>query len=369
MLFASKWKNDTWSQMVYDNIPDSMVAVVPKDIETYCKNYTELNTDQRKRFYVMLFSCLAKFESGFNPKTAFIEAFYDAKGRNVVSAGLFQVSVESANSSRYGNKIKTTEQLFDPLTNIKVMISIVNYWMLKKKRIAVDIAPWSDGALSAYWSVFRKAERKASIAKDTLAVNFKGEIMSGYKRELNKVMIDYFDSKLKNNPAYIDAVKRNDARMIFGLSMEACVGIQEATGKNDGKMVEAIQDTVGSASGEPWCMALIQTCIANAERVTGIQSPIHVSELCYDVWHKTNKSQRVKIHPLYAAIAIWNDKGTIRGHTEMVKSADNKVFQAIGGNTSGTVKEVKREGNACVYTVRPMKTTGKRQLLGFLKPF
>jgi hypothetical protein len=81
---------------------------------------------------------------------------------------------------------------------------------------------------------------------------------------------------------------------------------------------------------------------------------------------------RVKIHPLAGAIAIWGDVGKSSGHTEVVLSADSKSFQAIGGNTSGTTKPgqaVNRDGNGVFYTVRSMKSTKRRKLLGFLKPF
>jgi hypothetical protein len=357
-----------WRNYIYKNLPKTLLDVVPKDISTYVSGYELMNESERREFWTTLLVELARYESGFKPTTTYKEDFKNSKGEYVLSVGLFQMSTESAKG--YGVKI-TNDELKDPFKNIDCMLVIANRWITKDRMIASDSKPWK--ALSRYWSPFRKESRKSAMKKVTMKLS-KGEKVEEVNlvkngRQLNKVMIQYFDNKLSKNPIYIDAVKRKDARLIFGLSMEACVGIQEATGRNDGKMVEAIQDTVGNASGEPWCMALVQTCIANAERVTGIESPVYVSELCYSVWHKTPKKQRVKYHPLYGAIAIWNDKGTTRGHTEMVRSADNKNFQAIGGNTSGSTGTVNRDGNACVYTVRPMKTIGKRQLLGFLKPF
>lgn len=191
-------------------------------------------------------------------------------------------------------------------------------------------------------------------------------------RTLHPDMIKYLDGKLAKNGLAQDAIKRKDARLLFVLAAQACVGITEATGRNDGKMVKLIQETVGNAAGEPWCMALVQTCLAYAEATCGVVSPIVVTEHCQTAWTQTPRAQRVKINPLAGAVAIWGDVGKSSGHTEIVLSADEKSFASVGGNTSGALTkggEVNRDGNACVYATRSRASTKKRKLLGFLKPF
>lgn len=193
-----------------------------------------------------------------------------------------------------------------------------------------------------------------------------------FKRNLHPEMLRWLDLKLALNGMAQEAILAQDSRTLFRLVAEACVGIQEATGRNDGRMVVLIQETIGNAVGEPWCMSLVQTCLAYAEAKIGIVSPIFESEHCQTVWNKTPKNKRVKDIPLAGAIAIWGDVGKSSGHTEIVLSCDGFIFNAIGGNTSGTKKPgqaVNREGNGCYYTVRSMKSTKKRKLLGFLKPF
>lgn len=364
--------NREWKEYIIKNIPDALINCVPVDVDTYVKGYSEMPSDIRRGFWAELLVALSYEESHWKPATSYKEDFPDSKGQNVISRGLFQISIESSNSYLKQVKkplVKDAKELHDPYRNIDIALIIFTKWVTTDKCLHGKVnGKWRGAA--RYWSQFRKATKIKIMSSKTMHFS-KGETVSIEKngRQLNKTMIDYLEGKLKNNAMYLDALKRNDARMIYSLVVEACVGITEATGRNDGKMVEAIQDTIGKAEGEPWCMALQQTGIAFAEYKTGIKSPIYPSELCYAVWHKTPKKQRVKYHPLRGAMAIWNDKGTTRGHTEMVLSADNKNFQAVGGNTSGSTGTVKREGNACVYTVRPMKTTGKRQLLGFLKPF
>ncbi len=191
-------------------------------------------------------------------------------------------------------------------------------------------------------------------------------------RKIEPKLVKYIDDRLKTNGLAQDALKRKDARGLMVQAASALVGIKEKSGRNDGAMVELIQETVGSASGEAWCMAMIQSLIAYAEVKTGKKSGVYPSELCYAVWHKTPVGSRVKILPLAGAIAIWNDTGKTTGHTEMVLSSDGKTFTAIGGNTGGTTKpgeRVEANGNGIYYTVRSTKPTAKRKILGYLVPF
>jgi len=197
------------------------------------------------------------------------------------------------------------------------------------------------------------------------------------KRIIRPELVKYIDERMELDGLAKVALANKDARTLMWLAGGKLVGISEATGRNDGKMVNLIQDTVGPPNQWPWCMSYVQTCIAYAELKTGKKSPIAVSEHCLTVWQQTPKEQRVKYLPLAGAIAIWNDEGKVTGHTEIVLSADKEWFLSCGGNTSGyftraQVKEsnyVNREGNAVVFAKRSMKSGARRKLLGFLKPF
>ncbi len=191
-------------------------------------------------------------------------------------------------------------------------------------------------------------------------------------RKIENEMVEYIDAKLASNGLAKIAIQKKDARTLFRLAAEACVGIQERTGRNDGRMIELIQETVGGASGEPYCLAGVQTCGAYAELKTGVKFQIFETEHCQTAWQKTPKKQRVKTLPLPGAVAFWFDVGKSTGHVEIVLGCDGDSFQAVGFNTSGTTTpggEVNREGNGVFYTVRSMKSSKKRKLVGFLIPF
>lgn len=196
-------------------------------------------------------------------------------------------------------------------------------------------------------------------------------------RQIEPKMVQYLDEKLLKNGLAQDAIKNKNARTLFLLAMQSCVGIREKTGNNDGPMVELIQETIGDHENEAWCMALVQTCIAYAEVKTGVKSPLFPAEHCLTVWRETPVEQRVKFSPLPGAIVIWkhlDDQGrsTENGHTGCVVGCDETVFQAVEGNTtSGLAPDgsIERNGGGVYFTHRSRTRNGSMAVVGFLKPF
>jgi hypothetical protein len=191
-------------------------------------------------------------------------------------------------------------------------------------------------------------------------------------RELENKMIEFLLAKLEGNGLFVDAVKKKDARTIFLLAAEACVGIRESGGNNKGPLVELMQKTIGGASAEAWCMSGVQTWLGFAEYCTGVKSPVAVSEHCLTVWNNTPKEQRVKSIPGPGAIAIWRHGLTQSGHTGVVRAWLEKIFKAVEANTESGLKSngaVVRDGGGVYDTERSSSGSGSMKLVGFLKPF
>lgn len=190
-------------------------------------------------------------------------------------------------------------------------------------------------------------------------------------RNLEKSMLEWLDEKLCDHGAAQEAIKRKDARSVFIYAAEVCVGIREQGGNNSGPLVELIQETIGGANREAWCMAFVQTCLAYAEIKTGVKSPIAASEHCLTVWAQTPETQRVRIRPLPGAIVIWRHGKSQNGHTGVVTEWLTKEFEAVEGNTeSGLVGGVvERDGGGVYLTKRNAKGNGDMRVVGFLKPF
>ena len=193
-------------------------------------------------------------------------------------------------------------------------------------------------------------------------------------RRIEPKLVDYIDKKLSQNGAAQEALKQKNARKVFVFAAEALLGIREATGRNDGKMVELIQETVGGHGQEPWCMSYVQSCLAYAELKCDVISPIVVSEHCWTVWAQTPKSQRVKTRPLRGAIVIWNYPPGTNGHTGIVDEYEHKKGKmlTLEGNTVAGLRPdgtIEREGGGTYMAERSITGNSKMRVLGFLKPF
>lgn len=191
-------------------------------------------------------------------------------------------------------------------------------------------------------------------------------------RKIENPMVLWLDHKLKENGIAQYAIRHGQARTLFICAVEACVGIRESGGNNNGPLVRLIQETVGTAVREPWCMSFIQTCIAYVEIKLGIKSPIAVSELVTYVWEYTPKSQRVKFLPARGAIPCWRYKGTSKGHTGAVVEVEDNTFLCVEGNTNSGMnskEKIVREGGGVYLKRRSLQSDREMELLGFLKPF
>jgi hypothetical protein len=142
----------------------------PADISAYCPAYSTQSETNRKLFWVGLISALARFESNFRPETTYVEEFSDPDGP-VVSRGLLQISRFSANQRAYGCAIGDQQELHDPAINLRCGVKILNYQVPRGGRIAGMVDGRWKGA-SAYWSPFRKEQRRRAIAAWTSRQNY-----------------------------------------------------------------------------------------------------------------------------------------------------------------------------------------------------
>lgn len=154
--------HSTWTTHLRKIVGASTLAGYPAvNMEKVCPNYHNLPVKHKPEVWAQLISIMAKYESGFKPETTFTEPdIHDAKGIKVVSTGLLQISVESANS--YGCGI-TFEGLKNWEKNLTCAVLIMeknvarNGQAFDKKKVMFKGKPQSrwQGA-SAYWSVARE---------------------------------------------------------------------------------------------------------------------------------------------------------------------------------------------------------------------
>lgn len=147
------WTDHLWTETLRLAVP-SLVAT-PKDLQSYCPNWPNLNTKDRRAFLVVLLSIMTRYESNFNPATQYRENFNDSQGRPVISRGLLQLSVES--SRAYGCDVTETT-LHDPFINLSCGLRILNRWIERDQYFGTSLRePQGNRHLGGarYWAVLR----------------------------------------------------------------------------------------------------------------------------------------------------------------------------------------------------------------------
>lgn len=156
-----------WSKYCVETVSAMpMVDIVPTDFKA---KFPAGKLD-RAIFWCHLLSKMAQYESNYKPETIYKECSKDSKkykdakwfesekayciggskldGGVAISRGLFQISIQSANS--YGANLTDPKKLHGPLTNIWAAILILNRWVVNDKVVAVDKL-----GCARYWSVCR----------------------------------------------------------------------------------------------------------------------------------------------------------------------------------------------------------------------
>lgn len=149
-------RDGSWTRTTESAVAQSgLVNMVPKDVQYFCPAYPGLNKSERQKFWVGLLSAMAKPESNFKPQRFYREKFRDSQGKSVVSRGLLQISIESANQKRYGCDIPYATKLHDPAVNLSCGVKILSKWVSTDGIIAKHNKPRAHKGASRYWSTLR----------------------------------------------------------------------------------------------------------------------------------------------------------------------------------------------------------------------
>lgn len=196
------------------------------------------------------------------------------------------------------------------------------------------------------------------------------------RRVIENDMVRYIDAKLVSNGLAQQVIQTKDqkrARTLLVLAAQACVGIREVGGNNMGPMVKLIQETVGTASGEAWCMGFVQTMIAYVELKLGVKSPLPATEHCMTLWDTTLTELRVKRTPASGSVVIYQYNSGSNGHCGIFYAREGIFDRNVEGNTeSGLVDgAVERDGGGVYDTKRhvDMPNPVKMRKVGYLIPF
>ena len=158
---AARWDHRTeaqsWNGAMIDALGrdgSALIAAVPRDVETFCPGYAAASANERKGVWIMVFSGLARYESGWRPEAA------GAGGRY---RGLLQISPATARF--HGCDLSHPAGLYDGATNLACAVRIANAAVARDGVIATG-----RGGMAADWPPLRDATRRAEIAGFTRAL-------------------------------------------------------------------------------------------------------------------------------------------------------------------------------------------------------
>jgi hypothetical protein len=145
---AAKWTTATLAALRTDGA--ALAKSVPVDIAAFCPSYEDASQAERRAFWAGLFSALAKYESGWNPK---------AKGGGGRWIGLMQIAPRTARA--YDCDISVA--LTNGASNLSCAVRIA------ASQVSRDGAIVSDGSggwrgVARDWAPMRANGKRADIA-------------------------------------------------------------------------------------------------------------------------------------------------------------------------------------------------------------
>ena len=166
------WKNEDYQKLAVkavENFGSSLLSEIPDDAVEW--GLTE-NTNKIE-FYANLLGALSIFESNQTPEVKYEESFCDRSGKNVISRGLLQISIESANGylkRRCITLISDEQELHDPYFNLTLGVIILDRWLASDKVISGGTNDDWRGA-ARYWSPFRQKDKVGRMKRAVANAN------------------------------------------------------------------------------------------------------------------------------------------------------------------------------------------------------
>lgn len=136
----------------------TLSATTPTDIDAFCPAYASLDGPARNAFWVSLLSAIAAQESGGDARKVRWHAYDNAAHRPTFRRGLFQISIESAQSRAYQCNVPNAADLYSPNASVACATRILERTVTTANAIA---------NAGRYWSSLRHSDSRRTIAAAT----------------------------------------------------------------------------------------------------------------------------------------------------------------------------------------------------------
>jgi hypothetical protein len=147
--FTNEW-NPNWSVILAESIITDAPQLLHhpnlgrSEVRNYCPNFSNLKRADKVKFWIIVFSSIARFESAFNPKMRYEER------KNFWSEGLLQLSYGDEKQHRDCKISLARQNIFDPQINLHCGVVIMRSQILQSNYGKI----FTHGYFY-YWSVLR----------------------------------------------------------------------------------------------------------------------------------------------------------------------------------------------------------------------
>ena len=150
---STEWTRATLAALDREGV--AIMSQVPADIQSFCPNYAQLNTNGRRAFWAGLLSAVAKHESTYNPA---------ASGGGGRWLGLMQIAPATWRHYDCNGNIKNGGD------NMSCAVKIMSRQVARDNAVAHDGSGWRGVARD--WAPKRNSNKRADIAAWTSSQSY-----------------------------------------------------------------------------------------------------------------------------------------------------------------------------------------------------
>lgn len=151
---------------------------------------------------------------------------------------------------------------------------------------------------------------------------------------------------------------------LFVLVARRFIGVREEHSNNDGIMVRAFQNVVGSAVKEPWCLSFVQGCIMAVEQMTQTKAVFPALEHCQTAAKEAHALNLELPRARVGCVVLWKKEGSHQGHAgiviDILRTSGRMEITTVEGNTGD---DDPRDGDGVFMKIRACG-----EIPGFEKP-
>ncbi|MGE8064812.1 transglycosylase SLT domain-containing protein [Pseudomonas sp. NPDC089569] len=147
-------QRSAWSRELLEGIESDWVSLESGSPDKFVFGYSDLSSDNKKKFWAEIIIKMIAFESGFDPHCIYKEP----PPLGVDSVGLLQLSYEDEQHYSLEPLSREEKSLEDPWVNIRCGLKIFSHWLARDKVVAQGSGGASRGA-ARYWSVLREGQK------------------------------------------------------------------------------------------------------------------------------------------------------------------------------------------------------------------